>query len=107
SPADLARQFRTHARVLTEILNNELTGEILEKVYQVIGQRLEGLPAVALGPDEQGCKELWQRYAIEDRADEGWQAVLPQFTSDDLGAWMAPANGDGVEGTVYAGLMRD
>jgi hypothetical protein len=107
SAAELATQFKTHARVLTEILSAELTGEILDKVYQVIGQRLEGLPAVTLGPQQEGCKDVWQRFAIEDRADDDWRVGLPQFASDDLGAWLTRATGDGVDGTTYAGLMRD
>jgi hypothetical protein len=105
--AELARQFKTHARVLVETLNTELTGEVLDKVYQVVGQKLEGLPGVAIGPEQQPCKDVWQRFAIEDRMDDAWRMTLPQFASDDLGGWIARATGDGVDGAMYTGLMRD
>lgn len=107
SAAELARQFKTHARVLSQTLDNELTTETIEQVYRVIGQGLEGLPAVEIGPEQQECKAAWERFALEDRADGGWRAGLPQFVSDDLAAWLARPAGEAVDGAVYAGLMRD
>jgi len=107
TPADLARQFRTHARVLAETLDNELTGEVLDRAYQMVGERLDGLPPVGLGPDQRSCRDVWQGFALADRADEGWRADLPRFGSDDLAAWLARPGGDGVDGAVYAELIHD
>ncbi len=107
STAELARQFRTHARVLSETLGHELSGEVIEKVYSVIGQRLEGLPDVLVGPHQQPCKTVWERFSLEDRADESWSVDQPKFASDDLGGWLAHPTGDGIDGAVYAELMRD
>ena len=108
TPAELARQFKTHARVLNEILTTELSGDTLDKVYSVVGQRLEGLPDIPLGRQQEGCKDLWQRFSLEDRGDEAWRAgLLPSFSSDDLAGWLARPGGDGVDGNVYAALMRD
>lgn len=107
STAEIARQFKTHARVLAQTLENEVTGEVIDRVYQVVGQRLEGLPGVGIGPEQRECKDAWQRFALEDRADGGWRADCPQFASDDLSGWLARPTGDGVDGATYAGLMRE
>ncbi len=107
SAAELARQFRTHARVLNERLRLEVSGEMLERVYEVVGQRLEGLPPVPVGPARQTCKEEWSRFGIEDRADESWRAALPGFDSEDLRRWLARPGGDGIDAAGYVALMRD
>ena len=106
-PDELSRQFRTLARVLGENLDAELSGDVLDRVYEAVGQRLEALPAVGIGPDGRPCKDAWRQFALEDRADDGWRAALPRFASDDLAGWLAKPNGDGPDGEVYAGLMRD
>ncbi|MBY0514670.1 MAG: hypothetical protein K2P78_12245, partial [Gemmataceae bacterium] len=68
----------------------------------------EGLPDIPLGRQQEGCKDLWQRFSLEDRGDEAWRAgLLPSFSSDDLAGWLARPGGDGVDGNVYAALMRD
>lgn len=107
SPTELASQFKTHARVLNQTLNLEVTGELLDRIYQVIGQRLDGLPEVPLGRTQEPCKDLWQRFSIEDRADDNWPLLLPDFTSNDLANWLARPNGESVDGGVYTGMMRD
>lgn len=111
SPAELARQFRTHGRVLSETLDGELGGDVLDRAYQMVGERLDGLPAVGLGPDQRSCKDVWAGFAAADRADDGWRAGRPRFAADevanDVAAWIARPDGDGVDGAAYAGLMRD
>ncbi|MBX9581191.1 MAG: hypothetical protein K2X87_12850 [Gemmataceae bacterium] len=106
-PEELSRQFRTLARVLGENLDAELSGDVLDRVYESVGQRLDGLPAVGIGSEGRECKDAWRQFALEDRADDRWRAGLPRFASDDLAGWLAQPNGDGPDGDVYAGLMRD
>lgn len=103
SPRELADHFDANAKVLTQQLEAELTTEVIDKVYQVVGQRLEGLPPVLIGPAQQVCKDVWAGFGLGDRLDGGWQAGLPRFDSEDVMRWIVR---DAVEGDVYAELMR-
>jgi len=107
SPKELAAQFRIHARVLSQTVDHELTGESIERIYQVIGQRLEDLPPVLIGPEQRGCREIWQRFTLEERADPAWRQVSTQFANDELAAWIAQPEGESMDGSVYEGLMRE
>ncbi len=106
-PAELPGQFRTHARVLDQRLRAEVAGDVLDRVYQVVGQKLEGLPPVPVGPGRRPCHETWAAAGLADRADDGWRAALPGFGSDDLVRWLKDAGADGIDGAVYVDLMRD
>src|SRR5262249_7260680 len=107
SAEELAGQFRTDARVLQQALQGELTGAVIDEVYQVVGQRLEGLPPVRIGPEQRECREVWQQFAHEDRAEDWWRIDLPPFWSDDLAGWLAHPSGGAADGGVYAGVVRD
>lgn len=108
SAGELVRQFRTHARLLTDTLDAELSGDLIGRVYQAVGDRLAALPEVQAGPAQQSCQEAWRRYAREDRDDPGWRrAGLPGFASDDLAGWLADPTGDGTGPGAYVPLMRE
>ncbi|MBX9628749.1 MAG: hypothetical protein K2X82_33455 [Gemmataceae bacterium] len=107
SGPDLARQFKAHAEVLAGALRDEVGGDVLERAYAAVGERLANLPAIELGPDRAGCQQVWARAALEDRADDLWRAGLPRFAADDVAGWLTKANGDGGEGAAYEGLVRE
>lgn len=104
--SQLPDQFRTHARVLDQRLQHEVMGESLERLFQVVGQKLDGLPPVPIGREHQSCKETWQRFEMEDRASEEWLETLPGFLSEDVIRWLSRPS-DGVDGVVYVNLMRE
>lgn len=105
TPAELAAQFRTHARVMNATLAAELSGDVVDQVYQFVAQRLEGLPPVDLG-SAGSCHDTWQQFRAEDRGRDDWRTGVPGFDSPELADWLASAD-DGPGGDGYLGLMRD
>lgn len=107
SQDELAGQFATHARILDRILDGELSGELLERVYDAVGKELEGLPAVPVGPTQQGCQEAWRGYAFEDRAEAGWLATRPRFAHPEVADWLSRPTTVGISSDTYVALMRE
>lgn len=103
---ELARYFPNQAKSLNRTLHTELTGEVLDQVYQDIGKRLAGLPAVPVGPDKQGCQAAWEQFQRDDRKQEDWRSQLPTFDGAELAEWLRTAD-DTLGGAVYLQLMRD
>ena len=107
SPAELANQFRTHGRVFDRKLDAELAGDLLERVYDEVGKRLENLPPVPVGPTRQGCQEAWRQFTLEDRGEDAWLAARPRFAGGELADWLSHAAAGGLGGEAYVGLMRE
>lgn len=106
SPREVARQFRTQGHLLGELLRHELMAEVVGRVYQAIGQSLERLPRVELGPERLTCHDLWQRFGREDATTDGWlQHRLPRFADDHIARWMERSGS--IPADTYIGLLRD
>ena len=106
-PAELSRQFRVHARMLSEELRGELSRDVLDEIYNAIGDRLDGLPPVPLGAVERTCRDVWRGISLDDLVDESWRTDLPEFASDDLVRWIARPDGDGLDGGLYVELWHE
>lgn len=105
-PAERVKQFALHARVLDQILATEVEGDMIGRAFDAVGQRLDGLPPVPVGPAQQTCREVWARFALEDRGDTSWLTERPAFAAAELGEWLADPD-DPIDGAEYVGLMGE
>jgi hypothetical protein len=105
-PAKLEQQFHIDARNLDETLDHLLLNEVIDKVYQKLGEHLDPLPPVPVGKHG-GVSEAWQEFRRADRADPGWQAAFPEFASDEVLAGLGGRGYQHFDGETYLDLMGE
>jgi len=106
-PAKLEQQFHIDARNLDETLVDLLANEVIDKVFQKVGEHLDPLPAVPVGRYG-GVGEAWQEFRRVDRTDDGWQhAAFPSFASDEVLASLGGRGHQHFDGETYLDLMGD
>jgi hypothetical protein len=104
----LGEEFTTLARRLDGSLRDLLETMVVDPLYDAVGQRLQGLPPVAVGLGS-SPKHAWQLFQDEDRRDADWRARFPVFRSDQLFAPAGAVDYDrrGFDGRAYLALVRE
>lgn len=103
SASKLEQQFAVDARNLDETLAEVLIDEVIDKVYQRVGEHLDPLPPVPVGKYA-AVGEAWQDYR---RADRTWVSC-PRFASDELFAGLTDPGGyQQFDGDTYLDLMGE
>jgi len=106
-PGKLEQQFHIDARNLDETLIDMLSNEVIDKVFQKVGEHLDPLPAIPIGRYG-GVGEAWQEFRRIDRTDEGWQnQAFPSFNSDEVLAGLGGRGHQHFDGETYLDLMGD
>ena len=104
SPAKLEQQFTVDARNLDETLAEVLVDEVIDKVYQRVGEHLDPLPPVPVGKYA-AVGEAWQDFRRADRAGANGG---PRFSSDELFAGLTDPGGyQQFDGDTYLDLMGE
>ena len=106
-PARLERQFAVDAKNLDEAMLDILLNEVVDRLYQRVGEHLEPLPPVPVGKHG-AVAEAWQEYRRADRSGDVVARGLPHFASDELFAHLTDPGGyQHFDGEAYLDLISD
>ena len=105
---ELGEEFTTHARILENQLEKTTSEKLVGSLYDDVGTKLTGLPAVEVLRYESPT-DAWEAFRREDLVETAWRAQhhFPTFHSADLFRTFLPDHAGQFNGIAYRAFMLE